>query len=165
MSKLNKTIIVVVSILVILDQITKQLIVYLMDKGDSVEVIKDFFYISSHRNTGGAWGILTDQMVLFYFITFVALILFYFLIKDMDLDKKRIFSYGVMLMIAGAIGNFIDRLLFKEVVDFLDFYLFDYDFPIFNIADICLTVGVGLFTVDIMFFDAKRPKNISKWSI
>lgn len=161
MNRLYKKIAIVAGILVFLDQLTKQLIVNLMEKGESVEVIKNFFSISSHRNTGGAWGILTDQMVLFYFITFVALVLFYFLVKDMDLEKKRIFSYGVILMIAGALGNFIDRLLFKEVVDFLDFIIFNYDFPIFNIADICLTVGVGLFTVDILFFDAKRPKNNS----
>ncbi len=148
-----------VLLLVLLDQLTKQYIVKTMDIGEYHTIIKNFFIINSHRNTGGAWGILTGQMTIFYFITFIAFVLFYYLIREVDFNYKKIYSIAVILLIAGALGNFIDRLLFKEVVDFLDFYIFGYDFPIFNVADICLVVGMGLFAYDILLEDIVHAKN------
>jgi len=150
-----------VLLLVLLDQLTKQYIVNTMNVGESYTVIENFFLINSHRNTGGAWGILTGQMTVFYFITFVAFVLFYYLIREVDFKIKKIYSIAVILLIAGGLGNFIDRLLFKEVVDFLDFYIFGYNFPIFNVADICLVVGMILFAYDILMEDIihARDKN------
>ncbi len=139
--------------LVLLDQITKQFIAQTMDIGEYYTVINNFFLINSHRNTGGAWGILTGQMTIFYLITLVAFVLFYYLIKEVDFNLKKVYSIAVILLIAGAIGNFVDRLLFQEVVDFLDFYIFGYDFPIFNVADICLVIGMFLFAYDILLED------------
>ena len=148
-----------VVLLVLLDQLTKLYIVKTMDIGEHYTIIKNFFLINSHRNSGGAWGILTGQMTIFYFITFIAFVLFYYLIREVDFNNKKIYSIAVILLIAGALGNFIDRLLFKEVVDFLDFYIFGYDFPIFNVADICLVVGMGLFAYDILLEDIIHAKN------
>lgn len=150
-----------VLLLVLLDQLTKQYIVKTMNIGEYITVIENFFLINSHRNTGGAWGILTGQMTIFYFITAIAFVLFYYLIKEVDFSYKKLYSIAVILLIAGAIGNFIDRLLFQEVVDFLDFYIFGYDFPIFNIADICLVIGMFLFAYDILMEDIvhARKKN------
>jgi len=148
-------------LLVIIDQLTKQYIVSTMYLGESITVINNFFLISSHRNTGGAWGILTGQMVVFYFITFNAFVLFYFLIKEVDFKNKKVYSVAVTLLIAGAIGNFVDRVLFQEVVDFLDFYIFGYDFPIFNVADMCLVIGMFLFGYDILLEDIVHAKNKS----
>ena len=79
-------------------------------------------------------------------------------IKGSDKDKK-IYSVAVILLISGAVGNFIDRLLFKEVVDFLDFYIFGYDFPIFNVADMCLVIGLAMFAYDILIEDVIRARN------
>lgn len=158
-NKTYKIVALFVFLLVLLDQVTKKIIVYTMDEGDSIEVIKDFFALASHRNTGASFGMLPGAMTSFYIITAVALVLFYFFIQEVDLINKKFYSYGVVLMIGGTIGNFIDRVLYQEVVDFLDFLIFGYDFAIFNVADICLTVGVALFTIDIIFFDAKRPIN------
>ena len=72
--------------------------------------------------------------------------------------KKPLYSIGVTLLIAGTLGNFIDRLVFAAVLDFIDFVIpiVRYDFPIFNVADICLTIGMTLFVVDILFFEKKR---------
>ena len=148
--------------LVILDQITKQVVANTMTYGESIEIIKDFFYLSSHRNQGGAWGIFNGQMTLFYVITAFAAGLFYFLIKDVDFKENKFYSIAVLLMIAGAIGNFIDRLLFQEVIDFLDFIIFGWDFPTFNVADICLVVGVIFFAIDIIFEDIISGKLKSK---
>ena len=159
MKKKHYIILVAALLLVLLDQITKQIIVHAMNIGEHITVIKDFFLINSHRNTGGAWGILTGQMMIFYFITVVAFVLFYYLIREVDFKDKKIYSVAVILLISGAVGNFIDRLLFKEVVDFLDFYIFGYDFPIFNVADIALVVGMALFAYDILLEDVIHAKN------
>jgi len=159
MKKDNYIMITTILLLIFIDQLTKQLIVRIMNLGESFTVINNFFLISSHRNTGGAWGILTGQMFVFYFITFIAFVLFYFLIKEVDFKNKKVYSIAVSLLIAGAIGNFIDRILFQEVVDFLDFYIFGYDFPIFNVADMCLVIGVLLFGYDILLEDIIHDKN------
>ncbi len=159
MKKKHYIILASVLLLVLLDQITKQIIVKTMDLGEHFTVIKNFFLINSHRNTGGAWGILTGQMTVFYLITLIAFVLFYYLIKEVDFNKKLVYSIAVTLLIAGAIGNFIDRILFQEVVDFLDFYIFGYDFPIFNVADINLVVGMFLFAFDILMEDVIHAKN------
>lgn len=153
-----------VALIVILDQITKQIIVFNMNLYESNEIIKDFFYITSHRNEGAAWGILEGQMVIFFFITVLAFILFYYLVKEVDFKEKRFYSIAVILLISGAIGNFIDRLLFGSVVDFLDFIIFGYDFPTFNVADMALVIGVSLFAYDILKEDLFHAKNKSRRS-
>ena len=158
MKKNHYIILISVLLIVILDQVTKQIIVNVMSEGESITVIKDFFYINSHRNTGGAWGILSGQMTIFFLITLIAFVLFYYLIREVDFKEKKIYSIAVILLIAGAIGNFIDRLLFQEVVDFLDFFIFSYDFPIFNVADISLVVGMAFFAYDILKEDLFHAK-------
>jgi len=158
MKKKYYIIIISVIILVILDQITKYVIANSMVLGEKIVIIEDFFLINSHRNSGGAWGILQDQMTIFYLVTIIAFVLFYYLTKEVDFKNKKIYSMAVVLLIAGGVGNFIDRLIFQEVVDFLDFYIFNYDFPIFNVADICLTVGISLFAFDILLEEVFNGK-------
>jgi len=161
----KKYIILLVGILglVLLDQFTKQLIAANLEINEHITIIENFFTITSHRNEGGAWSIFDGQMTLFYLITAGAFVLFYFLVKDIDFANKKMFSIGVLLMIAGGIGNFIDRLLFKEVIDFLDFVIFGYDFPTFNVADICLVVGVILIGIDILIEDVISGKILRKF--
>ena len=144
--------------LVILDQVTKQLILNNLYLGEQISIIDGFFSITSHRNQGGAWGIFSGEMTFFYLISLGSAVLFYFLGKDVDFTQKKFYSIAITLMIAGGIGNFIDRLLFKEVIDFLDFIIFDYDFPTFNVADICLVIGVILFSIDIIWEDIINGK-------
>lgn len=145
---------IVVSI--IIDQITKLLVVRFMDYssvtgGEKIEVIKDFFYITSHRNTGAAWGMLSGEMWFFIIITILSLGVFAYLMKDYDMKAHPFYSVGLILLIGGTLGNFIDRIFRHEVVDFLDFYIFGYNFPIFNVADMCLTIGVISIAVSILF--------------
>lgn len=113
-----------------------------------------------HFNEGGAWGLLFGQMTFFYIITAAAFVLFYFLIKDIDFKEKKFYTYGVLLMISGGIGNFIDRLVHQKVTDFIRFDFID--FPIFNFADIFLVVGVILFAIDILLEDVLKWKNNSQ---
>src|SRR5690625_1667270 len=124
---------------IILDQFTKWLIVTKMDLYESILVIDHFFSITSHRDKGAAWGILQGQMTFFYIITAIVIIgIIYYSHKYARDNMPLIISLG--LIFGGAIGNFIDRLFRKEVVDLLDFIIFTYDFPIFNVADSSLTV-------------------------
>ncbi|MFD2682900.1 signal peptidase II [Bacillus seohaeanensis] len=147
---------------IILDQLTKWLVVRNMTEGESIQIVDNFLYLTSHRNRGAAWGILEGQMWFFYIITIIVVIgIVYYMQKHAK--GKILFSVSLAFMLGGAIGNFIDRVLRKEVVDFLNTYIFNYDFPIFNIADAALTVGVVLLLI-YMFFDEikeKKAKNAS----
>lgn len=141
---------------ILFDQITKWLIVKKMDLGESIEIINNFLYITSHRNTGAAWGILEGQMAFFYIITVIVIIFIVYYIQTAARNNKILgISFGLIL--GGAIGNFIDRLFRKEVVDFINTYIFTYDFPVFNIADSALVIGVGLLIVQ-MYLEEKSLK-------
>jgi signal peptidase II len=147
------------AVIIAVDQITKWLIVKNMEPGESIKIIENFFYITSSRNQGAAWGILQGKMWLFYFITVVVIIgLIYFLQKNAK--GKPLLGISLAFMLGGAIGNFIDRVARKEVVDFIHTYIFGYDFPIFNVADSSLTIGVVLLLI-LMLLDERKSKEKS----
>lgn len=136
-------------VILILDQITKFIITKTMQIGDSFEVIPNFLSITSHRNNGAAWGILSGKMAFFYIITVIILIiLIVFFIKEAK--RNLLMQIAISLLFAGALGNFIDRVLNGEVVDFVDTYIFSYNFPIFNVADSSLTIGVVLVIIALL---------------
>ncbi|OFN97972.1 signal peptidase II [Staphylococcus sp. HMSC077B09] len=149
------SLIVAIAILII-DQVTKLIIATTMNIGDSYEVIPNFLNITSHRNNGAAWGILSGKMGFFYIITiFILIVLVLFYIKE---AKYNLFmQVAISLLFAGALGNFIDRLVNGEVVDFVDTNIFGYDFPIFNVADSSLTIGV-LFIIIALLKDSNSKE-------
>lgn len=135
--------------LIFIDQISKYFVVTQMELYQSIELINNFFSLTSHRNKGAAWGILQDSRVFFIVVTTIFLLTICFYIyknkTKLSIIDKILFS----LILGGAIGNFIDRLLRAEVVDFFDFNLFGYNFPIFNFADIFICIGVFLLVIKI----------------
>lgn len=143
-------------ILIALDQLTKFLIVKSLEVGDSIKVISNFLYITSHRNQGAAWGILQGKMWLFYIVTIVVLVILFMFFKNEGYGRPDV-QLGLSLLIAGSIGNFIDRLFRGEVVDFVDTYIFSYNFPIFNVADAALTIGVIVLII-VILFEGKEEK-------
>ncbi|MFS0782380.1 signal peptidase II [Bacillus sp. 1P06AnD] len=151
---------IVALILIALDQVTKYAIVKNMELGESIQVIGDFLHITSHRNTGAAWGILEGQMWLFYLITIVVVAVLVYYMQKMSKTHVLV-GLSLAFMLGGAIGNFIDRIFRKEVVDFIDTNIFGYDFPIFNVADAALTVGVALLIIFMLFEEKimKEKKN------
>ncbi|MGE7760736.1 signal peptidase II [Peribacillus sp. NPDC097895] len=146
-----------IALLVIaLDQLTKWMIVKKMEYGESIEIIENLLYITSHRNRGAAWGILQGQMWFFYIITIAVIIGLVYYIQKMA-KESRLLGVALALMLGGAIGNFIDRIVRQEVVDFVHTYIFSYSFPVFNVADAALSIGVGLLVIH-MFLEEKNGK-------
>jgi signal peptidase II len=148
---------------IILDQWTKWLIVKNMELGERISVWDPWFGILSHRNRGAAWGMLEGQMWLFTIVTLaviVAIIYFY----HTEAKGKPLFQVSLMLLLGGAIGNFIDRLFRGEVVDFLDVLIpvINYDFPIFNIADAALTISVVMLLIAIILEEKAGKKKVKK---
>jgi signal peptidase II len=115
------------------------------DKGN--QVIPNFFYITKIENTGAAWGSLSGNTVL---LSVISILVFFLLLKYVlkeKLNSLRTIYYSMLF--AGILGNLIDRLFFGYVTDFLNFYIFSYDYPVFNIADIFIVLGVFLCLIDI----------------
>ena len=141
--------ILIVVLILIADQVTKFVIRTQMAVGESFNVIPHFLSITSHRNNGAAWGILSGKITFFYIITVIILIaLVVFFIKEAK--NQMMMQIAISLLFAGALGNFIDRVRTGEVVDFVDTVIFGYDFPIFNIADASLTIGVILLVIVLL---------------
>jgi len=146
--------------IVALDQFTKQLITRSMQIGDSNTIIQNFLYITYHRNTGAAWGILQGQMILFYIVTAIAVIGIIIWYRKLNIRKERVLAIALMLILGGALGNFIDRVMYQSVIDFIHTVWWGYHFPIFNVADIALVCGVILMLIDVLILDRKKSKDL-----
>lgn len=133
-------------VVILIDQWTKWLVVRYTELGESIPIIENVLYITSHRNRGAAWGMLQGQFWLFYLITIVVVVGIVIYIQRLQ-PTQRLFGIALGLMLGGALGNFIDRVFRKEVVDFIHAYIFSYSFPIFNVADAALTIGVALMFI------------------
>lgn len=150
-------IIAIVAITLLLDQVTKYIIASQMTIGQSIPIIDNFLYITSHRNAGAAWGIFQGKMMFFYLITLAVIVVVMIWISRLNIKKDKLLMIALALILGGALGNFIDRVLYQHVIDFIDTYIFGYDFPIFNIADSALCIGVALMALDAIL-DIKRQK-------
>lgn len=147
--------------LIFLDQITKYLAVINLKGQDSIVVIKNILDLTYLENRGAAFGILQDKIILFAILTIVVLgAIIYFKIKidklvykpiiSNKIRKKYLFLNAVLiLLLTGAIGNFIDRLRMNYVVDFLRFKFID--FPVFNVADMLVVVSSVLLMLILIF--------------
>ena len=139
----------VAAIIIIIDQIIKFVISNKMSLEQEIEVIPKFFSLYYVKNTGAAFSILQNQRVLLIIISLVFLYFIdRFIEREKDLDKLSIISLG--FIIGGIIGNLIDRLIQDGVIDYLLFQFGKYIFPIFNIADSFIIVGIVLLIIGII---------------
>ena len=143
-----------------LDQYTKYEVQQRIHLYQTIKVIDGFFNLTHVRNTGGAFGIFAGNkggIGSFFFIAIplVAIGVILYLIRQLK-EHERIFSLSLSLILSGAIGNLIDRVRYREVVDFLDFHLFSYHWPAFNIADSAITIGISLMVFELLIHDRKR---------
>lgn len=141
---------VLMFILVVIDQVIKSAIVSHIALGASTTVVPGLLSLTNLHNNGAAWSILEGKMGFFYLISIVALGVMVYLLWR--LRGHRLYEFGIVLMIAGTLGNFIDRVRIGYVVDMfqLDFI----NFPIFNFADTCLTVGVICILIGVLRDDS-----------
>lgn len=142
---------VVFFMLIALDQGTKALAVQCLKNQEPYVVWDGVFEFHYFENTGAAWGMLKNQQIFFYVLTviFCALVL-YEIYRLKDNPRYTAFIYTLSVMLAGAMGNFIDRISQKYVVDFI--YVKLIDFPIFNLADCYITVSVIAMMLLVLFY-------------
>src|SRR4051812_4612717 len=152
--------------MVALDQLTKLYIHANFGLGESLPVVKDLFHITYVRNTGAAFGIFRDVSEIFrqlFFLSMppIALVIILMMLRGVDeRDRWQIFSLS--LIFGGAIGNYIDRLRFGYVIDFLDFHYKEvWSYPAFNVADSAIVTGVCLLVV-IMLMRDRSAKSLRK---
>lgn len=151
-----------ISLLVFLiDQVTKYLIATRLELGDQFPVIGNFFLITSSRNKGAAFGILQNQLWFFIVVTVLVIIGIIWYMQKVKTEGRRLLPIALALVLGGAVGNFVDRLVMGEVVDFLQFNFGSYTFPIFNIADSCIVIGVGLIILDTLLEGRREQANAS----
>lgn len=148
-------------LIVIIDQWTKWLIVKNMELGERISVWDPWFGIFSHRNRGAAWGMLEGKMWLFTIVTIavIAAIIYFY---HKEAKGKPMLKVSLMVLLGGAVGNFIDRLFRGEVVDFVDVLIpvINYHFPIFNIADAALTIAVVMLFITILLEEKAEKKKV-----
>lgn len=141
----NPNTILITLVVLIVDIISKQLVINLMFENQSIKLINKFLYITYVKNTGVAFSFLEGKVPIIIIATLgIALFLIKY-IYDNKLDKYETVAYGFVL--GGAIGNLIDRVFYSYVIDFIEVYIFNYNFPIFNIADSFIVIGILLILV------------------
>lgn len=143
---MKKNIYLIAGISIFIDQITKILAnLYL----DNIILIKNFFNVTYVENTGAAWGILANNRVILIGVSIIALLFINkYINSETEFNKLTIASYGILL--GGIFGNLIDRIFRGYVIDFLNFNIFGYDFPVFNIADTLIVVGIVLMFIEVI---------------
>lgn len=132
------------------DLLTKHIVSSSMQLGQSQEIIDNFFYFTYAHNTGIAWGMLAGHLWLFIIVALVAAVLMIIFFRRTR-KEEVLTRFGLVLTFAGMIGNLVDRILLGYVRDFIDVVIFNYNFPIFNIADIAVVIGVALIILEIIF--------------
>ena len=133
-------------IFIIIDFVIKFVIDKCMNVYDTIRVIPNFFSIMYVRNTGAAFSIMENNRVLFIAIGIISIYLIWrFFIKDKQLNNYYIVIYS--MLIAGIIGNMIDRIIYGYVIDYVSFNIIGYSFPIFNLADIFIVVSVIMLII------------------
>ena len=150
------------AIMVLADQISKTVVRNTMSLYESIPVIPEFFHLTYVTNDGMAFGINFPLGI--YVFSAISIIftgfLFWYLwsIKDDEIVVRT----GVALILAGAIGNLIDRIFLGEVVDFLDFMIGDFHWYVFNLADSCVTVGLVFVLYDSLILNRKNASQIEQ---
>lgn len=161
---------VLAAVVLALDQLTKWAVKTNMALYEAIPVIGDFFQIYSHRNRGAAFGILQNQRLFFVIVTIFVLAAAFLYLRRAIRRSDRLLAVALSLLIGGAAGNFVDRALFGEVVDFFKFRFqfdwfgtpVDYTYPIFNVADIAIVSSVALILLDSLLAWRREKKEMMR---
>jgi signal peptidase II len=137
-------------LVIVFDQVTKYIAKSGLQEG-TITLIKDYFELVYVENRGAAFGLFQNMKFLLVGITsIVIIIMIYYLFKNRKMDI--VLRISLILIIGGAIGNLIDRIILGYVIDFFHFYMKDFfDFPVFNVADISVVCGTILLSIKLLF--------------
>lgn len=142
-----KKVYIITLISLIIDQIVKILVSNYLILGQTTKIINNFFYLTYVQNTGAAFSILIGYRYILIIITLIFLYYLYkYTKKQTNPNKLAILSHGLLL--GGIIGNLIDRIIYGYVIDYLDFMIFNYNFPIFNLADTFIVIGCIILVIN-----------------
>lgn len=169
MENINKKPIIIKSLIItviilIVDQVSKVIVRKMIPLNSRIPVIDGFFNLVNVTNKGIAFGMLenfsTNQYKLFILVTLLAIsILFYFYISFIKHEDGHFFVvYALAAIIGGAFGNFFDRIAFGHVTDFVHLYYRSFDWPAFNFADTCISLGAISLIVFLIFFPDKSEE-------
>ena len=160
---MKKNIYIITLILLILDQLIKYAVTSGLTLHQEVVLIPGFFSLQYAQNTGAAWSLLEGNVFLLIVISVVAVIaLNQYLLHETKFSKCSIWAYG--LIMGGILGNLVDRLIHEYVIDYLSFQIFEYHFPIFNLADTAIVIGIVLLIIDIVrseIYDRRKRRQSS----
>lgn len=145
---MKKRIFIISIISLVIDLLTKILIDNSLSIGQSYIIINNFFYLTRVSNTGAAFSILEGKVLLLSIISIITLIILIRYMKNFKTSIMSDFAFGLML--GGILGNFGDRVFLGYVRDFLKFDIFQYQFPVFNVADMCIVIGVFFLIICIL---------------
>jgi signal peptidase II len=158
--KKYKTLIIIAAVVLggfAIDLITKTIANNNLAVYEKNPIINKFFYLTLCYNTGGAWSIFSGNVPMLIVFSVIALGL---VILTMMKSNSKFYIYSSAVFIGGLIGNLFDRIVYGKVIDFLDFIIFGYDFPVFNVADCFICIGVALMAIALI----KEEKNNGKVS-
>ena len=157
---MKKKIMIIGLLCLLIDQISKIIIISSCKIGEVNDIIHSFFSITYIKNYGAAWGIFSDSTLLLAIISIIFLLFSLKYVNDKEkVNKLEVLSYGLLL--GGIVGNLIDRLFRGYVIDFLSFKIFGYDFPVFNLADSFIVIGIIIALFET-FLESKGTKDDSK---
>lgn len=144
---MKKRYLITIVLVLMLDLVSKHFAQVYLEHSAAITIIPKFFELTYVTNTGAAWSILEGQRMFFIILSIgVSLVLIYTIVKE----KENLISLALSLMLAGTLGNLYDRIFHGFVRDMLSFNIFGYDYPVFNIADSALVLGVVLIIVDMV---------------
>ncbi len=156
--------IIIASLVIVFDQWTKALIIESFRLGETLPVWRGFFNLTYVQNSGAAFGILANapaafRIPFFLIVPVIALGIIIFVFRKIS-DKRIDLVFALSMVLGGAVGNLIDRVMLGKVVDFIDFHWkYRYHFPAFNIADAAICVGVGILILDLL---RKEPELVDE---
>ena len=152
-------------VIVLLDQLTKLLVVWSMRLGRNIPIVPGFFDLTFVLNPGAAFSLFATLPEWirnpFFILISVAAAVLIVAYRSRYVRENRLASVSLALILGGAIGNLIDRLRYGVVVDFLDAHIYEYHWPIFNMADSAISVGVTLLFIE-MLLEWRRERKGSR---
>lgn len=155
--KNNKTKIYIIALIIlVVDQLVKLIIKSSLHLHQELVIIKNFFSIHYLQNNGAAFSILQDKTLLLIIIAVLYIAIMVYYIKKENFGNFSSIAIGFIL--GGILGNLIDRIIYSEVIDYLSLSIFGYNFPVFNIADVSITVGAFFLIIHYILEEKKKNK-------